>query len=158
MQYSANTMKRSLRSGLFLEMMVKIMKKWIVLLFSIFALNTMAAEIQTCEVVQMIDSSIFEESLSIEEYPNVTIEDDSGTYIARIGSNVFGDNGDYIVKPANMIALPGAFAYEIQSVKNKFSYFVSGEFSMASGKPGKTGRVEYVTKKGALLLAELVCK
>lgn len=56
-----------------------------------------------CEATEVLDSSYFEESLSVEEYPNVTLSSAGGGRTADIGAALYKeadgdriDNGPYV--------------------------------------------------------------
>jgi len=129
---------------------------------ALISFNSFAGEtLENCQVSKMINSNILEESLSIDEYPQVSIDyDEMDGLTLELGMNSFMSGVDgFVVKPVMTLATVGAFGFEAASKKLGESFNVSGQMVNHDGVFTKEGTVTYTDLSTGLsqVLAEITC-
>jgi hypothetical protein len=115
------------------------------------------ATLENCQVIRMVDDSILEESLSLEEYPDVSVEEELGSFVLHIGANIFENDREFRVEAIPVIAMAGSFGFQAVNVANDEAYVVSGGMKTVNGRPKKLGTVSYRTASETKVLAEIAC-
>jgi hypothetical protein len=118
---------------------------------------TASETLENCRVIKMIDDSVLEESLSIDEYPNVSIENEFGSYAMYIGANIFENDREFHVEPINVPQSAGSFGYQAAYIADGDAYIVSGRMKMVNGQPKKIGTVSFRSGSETKVLAEIAC-
>lgn len=125
--------------------------------FSVFAQKR---TITDCKVTEVINTRIFQESLSVEEYPDVEVEkDEVGMLKVRIGASVYSEiAGDYI-DPQNAVGMQKGFTVITKDRNEGFSLMVFGRPGKREGKlVGTTITSEGNFSYSSTLIANLNCK
>jgi hypothetical protein len=131
-------------------------------LFSLLVLTSFSASasetLENCQVIKMIDESVLEESLSIDEYPEVSIEkDEFGSYVMKIGANTFENDREFRVEPIIVVHSTLSFGYETVNIANDEAYIVRGGLEVGGGSPKRLGTVSYRSGGETKVLAEIAC-
>jgi hypothetical protein len=131
-------------------------------LFSFFSLNAFAGHtLESCKVSKMVNENILDESFSLEEYPEVSVEEDLGQLTLTIGMNVFDNFTDsYSVRLSTTLPVSWAFGYEAVSEKTGESFSIAGRMVVNSaGHLAKIGTVQYknLITGNTEVLAEITC-
>ena len=105
-----------------------------------------AAEMR-CKATKVIDSSVFEESLSVSEYPDVVITSEDGENTLQIGSSVYSTSEIKSVQALTTVGFDKAYKIQINDDVETFIDLRS------SGPRGEVGLLEVNAKK----VADLNC-
>lgn len=113
-----------------------------------------------CVATNVLDSSYLEESLSVDEYPDVTIiEDASGSKEASLGMSAFGDKDDDSIQ--SEITISNNTAYSIKPSHGLEEYMIVVQ-QTTIGKPGELSVRSRKSKKQSfgdwVVIADLKCK
>ncbi len=135
------------------------MKIFIGIVSIVSSVNIFCSTLQSCKVIQVINVNIFEESLSVDEYPNVSIEEDLGSTVIHIGANKYETDGHYIIQPMNIFHSAGSFGYEITDSKTDEVLSVSGKMKTVNGDPKKIASISYKKDQSTPeeVVANLLC-
>ena len=109
----------------------------------------------------MINENVLDESLSIEEYPDVTVEEEMGQLTLNIGMNTFNNfTDDYTVQPG-IVPAHFEFNYVATSAKTGEEFSIKGRMVVNRAHHlTKVGTVTYKNLSTGVteLLAELICE
>lgn len=135
------------------------MKIFIGIVSILSSVYAFCSTLERCEVIKVINDNIFEESLSVDEYPNVSIEKDLINTIVHIGANKYESDGRYVIQPMNIFLSAGSFGYEIVDSVTDEVISVSGKMKTINGAPRKIANISYKKDRSAPeeVVADLLC-
>ncbi len=115
-------------------------------------------EIVDCKVTKVLDSNFFEESLSADEYPNVSVEKNLKGLSVSFGMSQYGvGEGDVI----NLVSSPTTLKIVVKTNDEEGNLFatISLEIQRVQGFKTKHGKI-WVKEEGKrkMLIANVDCK
>ena len=113
------------------------MKILIIALFLICSVSALAIDIVVCKTVKVHDSRFFQESLNVEEYPDVTISSENffGN-VARIGASRYSEDEEDHISRERSTGFDKIYKIVPQHLHERFRIHISG-----SPKQTARGRV-----------------
>ena len=100
-----------------------------------------------CKVTKVIDTNVFEESLSVDEYPDVVLRSENDENTLQIGSSVYSTSEIKSVQALTTVGFDKAYKIQINDVVDTFIDLTS------TGPRGEIGVLEVNAKK----VADLNC-
>lgn len=135
------------------------MKNLTAIILFLIASTSFARTLENCKTVEVLNTNVFEESLSVDEYPNVTIEEDYNSLSISIGNNHFENDLEYIVSAMPIAQTAGNFGYIINGLQTTEVITVTGNTEFLNGKMVKKGLIRYSLKGPKMeVIAKILCK
>lgn len=113
-----------------------------------------------CKVIKVVDSSYLEESLSVEEYPEVELtEDTTGAKKAWLGSSLYQEKDGDVITPGNAVGFDKNYTINPSHQLEQYLIVVSGGPMSRDGKLWGRARKKTSQVYGEYeLIALLKCK
>jgi hypothetical protein len=138
--------------------MKKLFRPAVVLVAASISFTAFAGEtLENCMVTKMLDTSVLEESFTLEEYPDVTVEEEFGSLVVSLGANTFENDAETRVKAINVVQRAGSFGYEVTNLTGDETFTITGGMKTIRGRPTKVGKVSYRFGNDTKVLAEISC-
>lgn len=128
------------------------MKNVIMLMAMFLSLNAFAGEKQLdCKVTEVLDYTVFEESLSVEEYPNVEVTyDDMDGYQVYLGSNIFNLDNYNTITLEPVVGMDSTYIIENSNDNDVILVTLEGVT--------RQGKITVKTSEKDILVATMNCK
>ncbi len=108
-------------------------------------------------MIEVLDSSYFQESLSVEEYPRVKVLKDSfGMFKVKIGASVYSEIDGDLISALPTVGMEKSYSIVNQAMSEIFTISVMGRPGMRTGSLYGADYSSAIVPKNTLI-AELNC-